>query len=351
MTRTTLRRVHLWMALVLGLPLAVVSATGLPVTYWWASDALFAPAYYAGSRPDAPRATFDALAAAAQVAVPAGRLTRVYLLPDYGTAQAALTVPGDTEREVSLELATAQPLGQRLLKDATISWLYSVHTRLGLDRLGHDDLGRVAVMALAAAFVALVATGLWLWWPAQVSWRTFAPTLRRHRAWLDLHNKAGLYALVPLSLAAGTALLLETPGLRGLGGHPPPPMPGSAGPAARGASLETIARAAAAATPGRPALGVFDLDQPSRVVVASGTESSGYRWIVVDRRSAAIELVSDDRPISGSPSPDPSFLIALHQGHRWGAIGQAVFAAASVVPVLLYITGLVLLVSRKRRGR
>lgn len=312
-TRGVLRQVHLWMGLVLGLPFAVIAATGLPVTYWYASDALFAPGYYAGTI-SKPRASFDALAASARKAVPTANLQSVVLLPDYGTAQAALTLSGGKQREVSLDAATGRVIGVRSLDDAAISWLYSVHTRLALDRAGLDLAGRIAVMLLAAMFVVLALSGVILWWPRSWRWRVLAPTIRPRHRWLDLHNKSGIYALVPVALAAATTLLLEFPATRTLGGEIPPVVAFKANPGAQ--PLEQLARLASAATPGRPLLGVFGIEEPVPLQVTTGDEWGGYRWITVDRRTGRLLLISSSRPRDLPGPPDASFLISLHQGHR-----------------------------------
>jgi uncharacterized iron-regulated membrane protein len=39
------------------------------------------------------------------------------------------------------------------------------------------------------------------------------------------------------------------------------------------------------------------------------------------------------------------------EGHRWGAIGQAIFAIASLIPLGLYATGLVLWLRKRGRAR
>ena len=346
-TRDLLRQVHLWVGLVFGSLFAMVAAAGLPVTYWWASDALFAPNYYAGTIGH-HRASFDVLAAAARSAVLTGKLQSVFLLPDYGTAQATLTLPDGASREVSLDIVSARVLGVRSLDDAMISWLYSVHTRLALDRVGFDAAGRIVVMALAAAFLVLFISGLILWWPASWRWNTLAPTLRRRRLWLDLHNKAGIYALAPLAVAAITTLLLEAPPTRGLGSAAAPVMP-AAGEATQSPSLEHLAQVGANAAPKLPPLGVFDISDARRIVVATGSEWAGYRWVTVGRQADRALLVSDARPTDLPGPPSASFLIGIHQGHRFGPFGQALFAFAALVPALLFATGFWLWLRRPRR--
>ena len=44
------RQIHLWLALVLGAPIAVASAAGLPITYWELTDSWADPAFYRETR-------------------------------------------------------------------------------------------------------------------------------------------------------------------------------------------------------------------------------------------------------------------------------------------------------------
>ena len=65
-SRALLRKLHLWMALAIGLPVAFVSALGLPVTYWGESDALFDATFYGVGRTHAAsQVDLDRLGAAA----------------------------------------------------------------------------------------------------------------------------------------------------------------------------------------------------------------------------------------------------------------------------------------------
>lgn len=347
--RALWRRLHLWMALAFGVPIAVIAATGLPITYWYEADALFAPAYYAGS-PGRPRASLDALAAAARRALPAGRLTSLTLLPASGTAQAAYDLPGGGTREAALDLANGRLLGTRTLDDALIAWLYSIHSRLTLDRAGADGFGRTLVVLASIACLALLATGLVLWWPRRWRWGLVAPMFRRRRRLLDLHNKPALYLLAPLALAGGTALLLQLPPTRGLGGHPAvlPPSPPVMSRGHAGRSLEALATAAGARVPGATLTGVYHLADRDRVVMRL-TADGGYAYVVAYRHDGTVSRAMSAWP--GPPGrPDPSLLIAFHQGHYFGPVGQALFAIASLVPPVLAISGLALWLARTRNG-
>ncbi len=349
--RAFLRKLHLWVALVVGFPLALVSALGLPVTYWGASDALFDAAFYGVGRSHAAaHVDFDRLGAAALAVPQVVRLKGISLQRDGQTAIAVVASSDGTDREVSLDPATGDVMGMRDPQKSAIFILFSAHTRLLLDRLGFDTAGRVIVMALAASMIGLLVSGLLLWWPLRWRWEAILPVVRPRHVWRDLHNKAGIYTMVPLSLAALSALLLSVPAARNLGSTVPPAMPVHVSSVGPGITLAQAARVGGAQRPGHPVIDISDIDDPGHLMVLTGSDDAIDRWIVVDRHTGRPMSVSEIRPTMPTEQGDPAFLINIHQGHRWGAIGQALFAVASIVPLGLYVTGLVLWLRKRRRA-
>ncbi len=348
-SRALLRKLHLWMALAIGLPVAFVSALGLPVTYWGESDALFDATFYGVGRTHAAsQVDFDRLGAAALAVSHAVQLKGISLERDGRTVIATVASSGKVDLEVSLDPATGHVVGVRDPQQSMIFVLYSLHTRLLLDRLGLDAVGRAILMALAAGMIGLIVSGVLLWWPRRWRWESLLPVVRRRTLWRDLHNVAGLYTLVPLVLAALTALLLSVPATRSLGSPVPPPMP-SRFSAGRGEiTLDRAARTGEALSPGRATIGVFDIDTPDHLIVLTTSKRAGDRWIVVDRHDGRPVSVSDLRPQTPADGADPGFLIGLHQGHRFGPWGQALFALASMAPTLVFATGLWLWLRRRR---
>ena len=344
-----MRKWHLWLALVIGLPVAVVSATGLAITYWGASDALFdAPFYGVGRSHAVAPIDFDRLGDAALAVPGALRLKGISLLRDGRTAIATVASGDGTDREVSLDPATSAVMGVRNPQGSAIFLLYSLHTRLLLDQIGQDAAGQAIVVMLAASVLGLLVSGVLLWWPQRWRWELILPVVRRPHAWRDLHNKSGLYALLPLAIAAITAILLSLPGTRSIGASGDHPVPGlgEAAFTAERLPLNDIARAATAAAR-LPVTDISRLDQSGPILVYCEDARGERRWVVVDRRQLTVEAVRDSYPLP--QESDPSFLIGLHQGHRWGAVGQALFALAGVVPLGLYVTGLVLWLRRPGR--
>ena len=178
--------------------------------------------------------------------------------------------------------------------------------------------------------------------------------MRRGRRWRDVHNSVGLYAALALAASASTAALLSIPSTRGLGAAPAQLVTASAKLETNDRpceSLDAVARTAARATPNLALYGVYNLaaaDQPFAVLMGRST-SGGYRWVAIDRETCRVLSIGTAK--SGvATKDDASLLINLHQGHFFGKIGQLILAVASVVPIILYVTGLTLWIRRTRRS-
>ena len=101
----TIREIHLWLTLTLGLPIVVIAAAGLPLTYWYEADAILDPAFYATDEHVGPRASLDELVASAR------------------------TVPGVTAVAVDVARGTVLVEGQAddaLVRDAIVEAGYEV---------------------------------------------------------------------------------------------------------------------------------------------------------------------------------------------------------------------------------
>lgn len=329
--RTTLRLAHRWVSLVLGLPIALIAASGAAVDYWFEVDTLAAPAFYQG--PDAgPPLPLDRIAVAAHRAVPGGRIENIFLNQDGRVAIASLTGRwGERLRDVAIDRASGKVLGQRWQDEALIDELYDFHTRLLL-----GDSGKPVVLAFAIVFVGLLSSGLLLWWPGPRRWRSalsirLAPNARL----LDLHAKVGVYGLLLTALAGVTAIILLWPA----GDAPAPTRADSALAASDRKSLQALVDAVVFARPKWQPVNMLApeaADEPLRIIL--------WRPATL-LRGEAIELVSVRRD-TGTVTPvldaDALPLVrALHNGRFGGEIGRAVMALAALLPLLMWATGLI----------
>jgi uncharacterized iron-regulated membrane protein len=199
------RQVHLWLALVLGAPIALASAAGLPINYWELTDSWADPAFYP-EQMEGQVLGLGELSAAALRAADGGAVASVYT-PRVGGALHVTVEREGVSREYSVHRATGEVLGSRDFQISFIARTYDLHSRLWL-----GDIGRSVIFALAAGLLALTATGAVLWWPRSRSvWGAFALRLRNGRRLRDLHSLLGLYTVVPVLLASATTLLLAWP--------------------------------------------------------------------------------------------------------------------------------------------
>ena len=352
-TKLMFRRIHLWTTLIVGLPVALISAAGLPISYWYESDALFAPDYYSGQEVAAPRASFDELARGARSVSGVMALDSLYLLPRFHTAQASVRIRGGRSREVSLDLSSARVIGVRDLDQTAMAWIYGFHTKVLLDRVDAERAGTLLIRTLSICLLALVVTGAWLWWPTRLSWSLFSPTVRRGRVWRDLHLKLGIYVLPILAVVGSSALLLSIEATRELGSRRavplPPELAHKSPPETSGASLEALAERGRLRPVAFQVTGLFGIDATAPLAVLSSDlgQERDY-WVSVDRATALPVRVSASNPISAGS--DITFLIGLHQGHHWGAWGRWIFAVASCITPILYVSGLIMWARRTRRG-
>jgi uncharacterized iron-regulated membrane protein len=351
--RPLLRRIHLWITLVVGLPVALISATGLPISYWYESDALFSPGYYRGQQSSAARASFEQLATGARSVPGVASVDSLYLLPRFHTAQASVHLGDGRSGEVSLDLASGKVLGVRDLDRTAMSWIYDFHTRLLLDRAGAGNGGKLCIRIFAACLLALVLTGMWLWWPARLSWSLFSPAVRRRTLWRDLHLKLGIYVLPVLAIVGSSAFLLSIETTRGIGSrHTLARMPDLAHKSSSSisnASLDALAERGRFRSGTFHVAGVFGIDgaAPIAVLSSDAREEEDY-WVSVDRGTGLPLQVSSSNPLAADENA--GFLIGLHQGRHWGTWGQRIFAVGSCVPLILYLSGLIMWIRRTPRG-
>lgn len=329
--RTTLRLAHRWVSLVLGLPIALIAASGAAVDYWFEVDALAAPAFYQG-RDTGPPLPLDSIAAAAHRAVPGGRIENIFLNQDGRVAIASLTGAwGDRLRDVAIDRASGKVLGQRWQDEALIDQLYDFHTRLLL-----GEAGEAIVLALALVFVGLLASGLFLWWPSPRRWRSaLSIRLAPNAKLLDLHAKLGIYGLLLTALAGGTAIILLWPA----GDANAPARTGSAQTVPVPQSLQVAVDAVVSAHPDWQPVNVLSPEaagEPLRIILwrpATFLRGEAIELVSVRRDTGAVALTPD---LARQP-----LARALHNGRIGGEIGRAAMALGALLPLLLWVTGLV----------
>lgn len=227
---------HRWTGLTLGLLLAFAALLGALMTVLRPLDAALHPEL------------FRAPATGAESAEPALlEPLRQRLAAEFG-AKASLTLRPPREPGESLRVALKSPqwqgtlyidpasgreLGRRGETEGAANFIFELHSELLL-----GDTGKAVLAGVALAYLALLLTGLILWWPSTAAqWRhAFALKLRKGatRALFDLHRFGGavIGLLIAVSVASGAWMAWRPLGVwvSGLAGEtaPKPPKVGKA---------------------------------------------------------------------------------------------------------------------------
>lgn len=195
--------VHKWTSLISTLFLLVICLTGLPLVFHEEIDHWLEPHEYVTLQADAPRASFDQLAAIGHRMYPNEVVASMYadddepqvyiwMVPSF----AAMKDDPDVMHFIRVDARTAQvletskPSGQQ--PKTFMDVMLALHTDLFMDLSGELFLGLMALL-----FVIAIVSGVALYGPFMK--KLDFGTVRRGRAtrlkWLDLHNLLGIVTL------------------------------------------------------------------------------------------------------------------------------------------------------------
>ena len=212
-------RLHRWLALVLGLPLALVALLGAslvvlkPLDRWLNAELFSVPA-----GPAAP----DLLERARrQLLAEFGPGASLVLRPQRQAGESLrATVRGPWEGFVYLDPRDARELGRRGEREGLFNLVFELHSSLLM-----NEAGKPLLAVLALAYLVLLVGGLVLWWPRR--WRqAFALALDRglRRGLFDLHRTGGavlgLLIAVPVATGAYMAWKPLSQAVTSLSGRP-----------------------------------------------------------------------------------------------------------------------------------
>lgn len=207
MLRRALFQIHLWVAIVIGVYVVVISVSGSAVVFRRELNVWLAPPSLAVS---GPRLTGDALRAAAAQAY-----------ADHAVVE--IREPQRVERPVLVALERDGATTERLFDPyrgadlghayppvlRAIEWLVDLH-----DNLLAGRTGRVANGIGGVLVAVLLMTGAVIWWPGKTRWRNSVapgrPALTRRFAW-RLHSAIGLWVFALLAVWALTAVYFAFP--------------------------------------------------------------------------------------------------------------------------------------------
>ncbi|MFM1886298.1 MAG: hypothetical protein RL026_1455 [Pseudomonadota bacterium] len=376
------RRILFWMHLsagvAAGLIIFVLSATGVLLTY----ERQMVESAERGNRVEVAGRTplpADVLAEKVRAAVPEGR---DFELVFHADPAEPVRVPQGRGAPLYFDPYTAEAIpdaaaGTRDVLHVIEEW----HRWLTGSPRGHLAS---AVDIANLLFVFIVASGLYLWWPANWRWRSVRDRVLFRRKYVNAkvrdyswHQVFGLWALIPLFLISLSGVVIsygwasnlvytaygELPPSR----RPDPPVP-EPSPAAVAAAV------AAAATPARASLeqlrqvAAREIQDWQTLAIASRIDGPTARLQAVLQSSEfraprqAITLSAVDasvvdiepRPLSASATQTPAgrartWFRFVHTGEVYGIVGQTIAGLASLAACFLVYTGLALAYRRLLR--
>lgn len=354
--RSAVRRLHLWLGLGAGGLFVLLGLTGSALVFYEAIDGWMHPEIRvagAGPAPGWASPVWDRALATVRTRWPArDGAWRFEVTGEPGPVAARYQPPGAGHhgRRVMVWL---DPEGGRVLREAEwgaypMTWLYDLHMDL---KLGAP--GRAAIGWTGLGLLVLLLSGLASWWP-RGRWRQAlhfkrdAVPVRRLR---DIHKLAGLAALPLLAMLVATGVMLALPEPSdALLGRTLGPVQRTAAPRGSGGGGAPIgiAQALAAAQRVVPQARLAWVEAPGAGggvymvrVQQPGDPSRRFphSYVYVDAYDGRV-LALHDRQRFGASNLVNNWLHPLHDASVGGPVLRAAVALAGLVPLLLFVTGL-----------
>ncbi|KAA0596533.1 putative iron-regulated membrane protein [Azospirillum lipoferum] len=365
----TLQTIHLWVGLILCLPLVVLGITGSILVVDEELRGLIGDAP-AKALADGPMQPVSAILAAARAAAPAGTQPGFLVLPEEPGRPATVRLVAARERGGErpqgpqqgpqpglVGMLTIDPVSLVLVggadpAQASGGFLRTVHLLHG-NLLIRDRSGREVVGWLGVAMLVLGVSGLVLWWPRPGRWKAAftvkagARGIRLHR---ELHGAVGIWSLLvflivsfsgvylafPQTLGAGVSSILPARDLRAavtvqpVKGAVPIDVDRSVG-LARAAMPEAALRSVS--LPARP-------DQAYRIGLVPAGQAHGApgATVFVDPWTAQVAEVRDPAGYSAGETVI-AWQRPLHAGEGLGPVWKWAVFLSGILPPLFAVTG------------
>jgi uncharacterized iron-regulated membrane protein len=353
-----LQTVHLWMGLVMALPIILIGISGSGLLLQREILAYQVPAATA----DGERAPLAQIIAAAQTAAPENATARSIVMPAY--AASPVTINFDSGGRPPRSLVHMDPVSLEILgsennltnRGPVLDVLISAHAFLLLPAW----IGFPIVGWLAVAMTFMAVSGIILWWPRKGTWRHAfwvrkgAHGLRFH---VELHHVLGFWGSVVLLIMGVSGIYLVFPDTfrRSVDAVLPTGQTSAidkqyeSGPAPLHA--DGALAAALAAMPGTRPIQIQMPPNPDLPFVVH-LEPAGFRpklppiLVTLNARTGEVNFIDDPT----SYSFGDKFLNlqhALHFGIGLGWIWKALVFISGILPLALAITGVVMWLKRR----
>lgn len=366
-----LRRILFWTHLAVGLAAGalvfIMAVTGVLLTYQkqmtvWADLRGLDGAPPAAGGIALPADTLLARLAAAQQATPTAIVWRE-------GASTPVEVQFGREKRVFVNAYTAEVLGtgsagMRGFFRQVTDW----HRWLAA-KGDTRDLGRAATGAANLAFLLIVLSGMWLWWPRNLTWSSVRSVLWFRRGLsgkardFNWHNVIGVWSAIPLVIVVASGVVISYPWasalvFRAAGETPPAPAAaprGSADADKAAPVLPGAVQARLAVAQGQmPNWRTISLTLPTRPNAdASFSLDRGMGGEPHKRATAVITQEGQVNEVQSFSSQSRgrrlrSILRFAHTGEVLGVFGQTLAGLVSLGSAVLVFTGITLSLRRLR---
>ena len=360
MIRKALFWLHLGSGVITGLVVAMMSLTGVLLTYELQLIAWADRAFYSAPAPDASRLPLDSVLASAEADGVTGKQLTVYNDP----AAPVLVSAGRREPSVFVNAYSGEVLGEPSpgIRSAMSSLMY---WHRWFNATGDArQTARLVTGVSNLAFLFMILTGIYLWLPKVLSWTLLKTRLLFRRAYDSAkerdfywHHVFGIWSAIPLIVVVATASVFSFRWASDLvyiaaGEEPPQRGRGSPAeevrtvPADSRRSLDTMLDMAAShsdewrtvrlTVPAPNAAEVeFEVDR------GNGRQPQLRDTVVVDAvtgRIAAVRGLSDRTPGSQARV----WIRFLHTGEVFGVVGQTIAGVVSLTSLFMVWTGFAL---------
>ena len=383
--------IHRYIGLIIGLAVVVLGLTGSIIVYWREIDTAFNSELHVEPEAGRQKITIDEVLAVVKRAHPQRPKPWTLEFPydDESPYYATYSRPEEkglkysTNMHIAVHPYTGEILRQWYWGETPISWIYDLHAAFQAGLAGHQVVG---VFGGVLLFISL--SGLYVWWPIG-SFRTRNFLVKTDsgapRLELDLHRAGGFYSLPLMIMFAVTGYMFVFPGhLASVVAQvstlaSPTPMSLHGGDETHGTSsgehvhedprypeskptdmpVITVAAAMTRAlevfpgatvkrvyTPGDDPKGVYGVILRHPAERLAKTYPATEVWL--DQFDGRVIVKSD--PSKNSAGQD--FLdsaLPLHNGEAAGGFGRALVCIAGLVPLLLFVTGTLQWLRRRRR--
>lgn len=345
--RRVMFQLHLWLSLVLFLPLVPLGLTGSALAWPEVLNAVTNPAPKAGIA-GAALLSPSAYLEAARQAAPGSRIQSLQM-PTEADAPVRVVVNNGRSGPAGSDTVWLEPGTARVLKVATTT---SMLFAISHDLHGHfmiSGIGRKLVGYAGVILLVISLTGLWLWWPRG----SFAKGLQWRRTpdgFMNLHHMVGFWISIPLAVVALTGIFITFPPLTtalfGIGGGAVQPARQETAGRRAGPPQLSADEAVLKALADRPDAQLSALTMPGAGGRGAAANPPGRWRVELKGRDGARTLAVDDASgaVTELPRPAPPTatpqrqMRSIHAGDG-SLVWRWLVTLTGLLPLILAVTG------------